>query len=176
MTGLSSPHNPCQAELDFQLADDVEEDYLSAIPAYKDVVHWVDLALAQACDSIGPQQLTVRIVSQEEISHLNQTYRHKLGPTNVLSFPADIPHELGISLLGDIVICAAVVCREAREQNKPLYHHWTHMVVHGVLHLLGYDHVNSEEAMRMEALEKDILSRVEIPDPYIESEECHERH
>src|SRR5690606_24067449 len=93
-------------------------------------------------------------------------YRHQDKPTNVLSFPADIPAELNLPLLGDLVICAPVVEREAMEQRKTLEAHWAHMVVHGTLHLVGYDHITEPEAEEMESLETKILTGMGFPPPY----------
>jgi probable rRNA maturation factor len=106
-------------------------------------------------------ELTVRIVGPAESRALNRRYRKKDKPTNVLSFPSDAP-----GVLGDVVICAAVVAREAREQGKPPAAHWAHMVVHGVLHLLGFDHIRAADAKVMEGRERAILARLSFPDPY----------
>ena len=114
----------------------------------------------------GDDEITVRVVDEAEMSSLNQTYRGKPGPTNVLSFPSELPPELDLPLLGDIVICAPVVRREAVQQGKRESAHWAHMTVHGTLHLLGYDHVADGEAARMEALETTILAGLGYPCPY----------
>jgi probable rRNA maturation factor len=106
-------------------------------------------------------EVTLRIVGPAESRALNRRYRKKDKPTNVLSFPYDDP-----GLLGDIVICAAVVNREAREQGKRREAHWAHMVVHGVLHLLGFDHIRPADAKVMERRERAILARLSFPDPY----------
>ena len=106
-------------------------------------------------------ELTVRIVGAAESRALNRRYRGKDKPTNVLSFPSDLP-----GTPGDLVICAPVVSREAREQGKPARAHWAHMVVHGVLHLLGFDHIRPADAKVMEARERAILARLSFPDPY----------
>lgn len=113
-------------------------------------------------------QLTIRIVDVEEMTHLNSTYRQKTGSTNVLSFPADIPEQvkLDVPLLGDIVICPIVVNHEAEEQQKTVEAHWAHMVVHGVFHLLGYDHVLDDDARTMEALEVATLKELGFTNPY----------
>jgi probable rRNA maturation factor len=97
---------------------------------------------------------------------LNQTFRGKTGPTNVLSFPADLPPGTDAPLLGDIVICAPVVRREAQQQGKSLTAHWAHMAVHGTLHLLGYDHIDAAQAEEMESLETHILTGMHFPCPY----------
>ncbi|MAT50764.1 MAG: rRNA maturation RNase YbeY [Porticoccaceae bacterium] len=111
-------------------------------------------------------ELAIRIVSEAESAALNRQYRQKQGATNVLSFPAELPEEIDLPLLGDLAICAPVVAREAREQGKTLEAHWAHMVVHGTLHLLGYDHLNDTDAEVMEALETRILSGLGFPPPY----------
>jgi probable rRNA maturation factor len=111
-------------------------------------------------------RLCVRIVGPAESRRLNRRYRGKDRPTNVLSFPASAEERTLTRALGDLVICAAVVAREAREQCKPLAAHWAHMVVHGTLHLLGYDHERSRAATRMERLETAILAGLGYPDPY----------
>ena len=110
--------------------------------------------------------VTLRVVDEQEIADLNSRYRSKDAPTNVLSFPAELPAEVGESLLGDVVICAPVVAREADEQGKSAEAHWAHMVAHGILHLLGYDHQTDSEAGRMEALEQRILADLGFPNPY----------
>ena len=115
--------------------------------------------------------MTVRIVDEAESNELNLTYRGKDKPTNVLSFPFEAPPGLELPLLGDLVICRQVVEREAQEQGKPLMAHWAHMVVHGSLHLLGYDHIEDEEAEEMEALERDIMQELGFADPYQSDEE-----
>lgn len=111
-------------------------------------------------------ELSIRIVGEAEGAELNRRYRHKSGATNVLSFPCDTAAGVEPDILGDLVICAPVVEREAHEQEKNGEAHWAHMVVHGTLHLLGHDHVKQEEAERMEALETEILARLGYPDPY----------
>ncbi|MEJ6654725.1 MAG: rRNA maturation RNase YbeY [Pseudomonas sp.] len=131
------------------------------------LIRWAALALR---DKPG-QELTIRLVDAEESQTLNSEYRHKDYPTNVLSFPADLPPELEIPLLGDLVICVPVVNREAAEQGKPAEAHWAHMVIHGCLHLLGYDHIDDDEAEEMEALERRLLAELGIADPYLETDE-----
>lgn len=124
---------------------------------------WVEAALAGRRESA---ELTVRIVDAAESAALNATYRGKDRATNVLSFPFEAPPQVPTDLLGDLVVCAPVVGREAREQGKPLEAHWAHMIVHGCLHLLGYDHIDEAEAEQMEALEKQILADLGYSDPY----------
>lgn len=123
-------------------------------------------ARAALADVVGQCELTLRIVDTTEGAALNAAYRHKSGPTNVLSFPFQpLPGQVSKSL-GDIVICAPVVTREALAQGKPLLAHWAHLVVHGVLHLRGFDHMSAVDAERMEALETAILGRLGYADPY----------
>ena len=111
-------------------------------------------------------ELSVRIVDAEEGRALNRDYRDKDYATNVLSFPAELPPGVPLPILGDLVLCAPVIAREAEEQGKPLKHHYAHMLVHGVLHLLGHDHMDEAEAEAMEAIEREVLAGLGIPDPY----------
>ena len=111
-------------------------------------------------------ELTIRVVDETEIAQLNERYRKKRGVTNVLSFPFDAPAAVDIPLLGDVVICAPVVRREADEQSKNVNAHWAHMVVHGTLHLLGFDHEKPAQAREMEALETRILADLGFDNPY----------
>ena len=151
-------------ELDLQLASTAQ-----GLPSEADFRRWCELALRQrSADS----ELTIRLVDEPEGRELNHTWRHKDYATNVLSFPADVPDELlDIPLLGDLVICAPVVAREAAEQGKPVEAHWAHLVIHGCLHLLGYDHIEDEEAEEMEALERELLAELGHPDPYQDNED-----
>ena len=110
--------------------------------------------------------LLAPIVDELEGKTLNETYRGACGPTNVLSFPFDAEIPEPLPLIGDIVICAPVVAREAKQQNKDLKAHWAHMIIHGVLHLLGHDHQNDSEAAIMEALETEIMQKLGFPPPY----------
>ncbi len=111
-------------------------------------------------------ELSVRIVDADEGRALNRDYRDKDYATNVLSFPAELPPGVPLPILGDLVLCAPVVAREAEEQGKPLKHHYAHMLVHGVLHLLGHDHMDEAEAEAMETIEREVLAGLGIPDPY----------
>jgi probable rRNA maturation factor len=136
------------------------------LPAAASVRRWVEAALAGQRRAI---ELAVRYVDSDEGRALNRDYRGKDYATNVLSFPVELPSGVRSPLLGDLVICAPVVTLEALGQDKPLAHHHAHLVVHGVLHLLGMDHERSEaEAEAMEARERTILARLGIPDPYAE--------
>ena len=139
----------------------------TGVPKRAELERWTLRALAD--DVRG--ELTIRIVDERESAELNSRYRGKKGPTNVLSFPAGgsaVPAARGEELLpyGDVVICAAVVEREARAQGKPLAAHWAHMVVHGALHLQGFDHENVRDAGIMEARERALLAELGFPDPY----------
>lgn len=126
---------------------------------------WLNAAAQSDTDGF---EVCLRIVDTDEITELNHLYRQKNKATNVLSFPADIPAELNLPLLGDIVICAQVVKQEAEEQNKEWLAHWAHMCVHGMLHLQGYDHIEDGEANIMEALEIQILQHLGYTSPYDE--------
>lgn len=132
-------------------------------PDDPDICSW---AAAAYLGDDSDTEMTVRIVDEDESAQLNQTYRHKSGPTNVLSFPFKAPAGVELPLLGDLVICAPLVEREANEQNKTTKAHWAHMVVHGSLHLQGYDHIEAQQAKQMEALEIDILGRLGFSNPY----------
>lgn len=109
----------------------------------------------------------VRIVDETESAALNETYRAKKGPTNVLSFPFEPPEMVASDHLGDLIICAPIVAREAKSQAKPLAAHWAHLLLHGILHLQGYDHIEPADAEIMEALEVEKLALLGIPNPYI---------
>ncbi|MGA8260224.1 MAG: rRNA maturation RNase YbeY, partial [Arenicellales bacterium] len=119
----------------------------------------------------GDLELTVRIVDEDEARELNRTYRGRDYVPNVLSFPLDSGGPMETGLLGDVVICAAVVEREAKEQQKPAEAHWCHLVVHGVLHCCGFEHETEGGAERMESLERRILAEFGFPDPYTVADE-----
>lgn len=142
----------------------------AGIPAAVSFRRWVAAALA---GRIREADLAIRLVDVEEGRALNRHYRGKDYATNVLSFPAELPEGLPkgvkLPLLGDLVICAPVVAREAREQGKPLNAHYAHLTVHGCLHLLGWDHEEPREAEAMEQLERDILAGLGLPDPYLDA-------
>jgi probable rRNA maturation factor len=126
---------------------------------------WVDTVLQEDDQD---SEIVIRLVDDQESAELNQQYRHKQGPTNILSFPFEAPDGFDTDLLGDLVICAPLIALEAQQQNKQLFDHWAHITIHGVLHLLGYDHIDDAEAEEMEALEIKILSRLNINNPYLE--------
>jgi len=138
-------------------------------PGDTDIQRWISAALQ--AEQRDDAELTVRIVDEDESAELNAQYRHKSGPTNVLSFPFECPPEVELDLLGDLVICAPVVQREAREQGKQEIAHWAHMVVHGTLHLLGYDHLQQDEAETMESREISIMEELGYTNPYRLEEE-----
>lgn len=149
-------------ELDLQVASEANA------PTETQFRLWCELGLRQRT---ADSELTIRLVDEAEGRELNSTWRHKDYATNVLSFPADVPDEmLDIPLLGDLVICVPVVTREAAEQGKALDAHWAHLVIHGCLHLLGYDHIDDDEAQEMEALEQSLLAELGYPDPYADDE------
>jgi probable rRNA maturation factor len=142
----------------------------AGLPAAVSFRKWVAAALA---GRIREADLAIRLVDAREGRALNRHYRGKDYATNVLSFPADMPEGVKLPkgvkmpLLGDLVLCAPVVAREAREQKKPLADHYAHLTVHGVLHLLGWNHEDAREAECMEALERGILAGLGIADPYL---------
>lgn len=152
----------------------VQNDEQQTCPAQRKLQQWVAAALAEA-GSDDEAELTIRIVPEQEMQQLNQRYRDQPGVTNVLSFAAQLPPELQLPLLGDIVICAAVVEREATEQGKTADAHWAHMVVHGTLHLLGYDHIEEGDAETMERLEARTLDKLQFPPPYESTSQAREQ-
>jgi probable rRNA maturation factor len=135
----------------------------AGLPAAITLRRFAEAALRDRRDDA---EFSIRIVDAEEAQTLNRDYRDRDYATNVLSFPAELPPGVPIPLIGDLVLCAPVIAREAAEQGKPLAHHYAHMVVHGVLHLLGFDHQQDAEAERMEATEREILARLAVADPY----------
>lgn len=135
-----------------------------SLPDESAVQRWVEAVLAGRRDEA---EVVVRMVGPEEARALNRDYRGRDYATNVLSFPFEAPPGFDpMPELGDLVICADVVASEAAEQGKPVEHHWAHLVIHGTLHLLGYDHIEEAEADVMEGVEREILATLGIPDPY----------
>ncbi|MDE9537603.1 rRNA maturation RNase YbeY [Xenorhabdus bovienii] len=130
--------------------------------------HWLESVLPQFQ---AESEVTIRLVDEAESHDLNLTYRGKDKPTNVLSFPFEAPPEVELPLLGDLIICRQVVEQEAEEQQKTVEEHWAHMVIHGSLHLLGYDHIEDDEAEEMESLETEILQKMGYADPYLAEKE-----
>lgn len=135
-----------------------------SLPSLEQFQLWVDTTIQSITEK--EFELTIRIVNSDESQQLNNQYRGKNKPTNVLSFPFEVPEGIDLNLLGDLVVCAPVVQEEASEQKKTLVDHWAHMVIHGCLHLLGYDHINDDEAEEMETLEINILAKLAINNPY----------
>ena len=146
--------------IDLQIACEQE----TGLPTAEQIEQWATAAVQPKSDEV---EMTVRIVDEAESHALNLNYRGKDRPTNVLSFPFECPDEVELPLLGDLVICRQVVEREAQEQDKPVMAHWAHMVVHGSLHLLGYDHIEDDEAKEMESLETQIMTGLGFADPYL---------
>jgi probable rRNA maturation factor len=145
-------------ELELQIASKAK-----TLPHPAQFREWVSATLWQRIDTA---EMTIRVVDDEEIIELNKSYRNKTGTTNVLSFPYAPQPGIASRLLGDVVICADTIEKEAEEFNKPLLAHWAHMVVHGTLHLLGYNHEIEQEAEEMEAIETNILLQLGFPNPY----------
>ena len=134
-------------------------------PDQDQIQSWATLALDQAYETA---EITIRIVDEKESADLNERYRNKSASTNVLSFPYEREEGENPKLIGDIVICAPVVAQEATEQGKDIMSHWAHMVVHGTLHLMGYDHINEDEAETMESIELVLMKKMGFEDPYLE--------
>lgn len=149
--------------IDLQIAT----ENIDNLPTETQIQQWANATVRPK--TLDPE-ITVRIVDEAESHDLNLTYRGKDKPTNVLSFPFECPDEVELPLLGDLVICRQVVEHEAAEQGKPVEAHWAHMVVHGCLHLLGYDHIDDEEAEEMESLETEIMTSLGFADPYASDE------
>ena len=134
------------------------------IPSRYFLQRWVNKALVK---QVGGNEVNIRLVSKKESAKLNSTYRHKKGPTNILSFPFEPPPEVSSPLLGDLVICAALVNQQAKQQAKTRLAHWAHLVIHGCLHLVGYDHIHDKDAIKMERLEIQLLKDLGYENPYI---------
>ena len=132
------------------------------VPEPEEMQMWATAAYLKKADAVASMMVT----TSEEIQQLNKQYRHKDTPTNVLSFPMQLPEEVGVHFLGDIALCASVIKQEAEQQSKEEQSHWAHMIVHGMLHLQGYDHVEDAEAEEMEKLEVGILNKLGFDNPY----------
>lgn len=137
------------------------------LPSLEQLTHWVGCVFSRHPED-ERLELTIRLVDSAESQTLNRDYRGKDKPTNVLSFPFENPPGMTLPLLGDLIICHDVVAQEASEQQKPLTHHYAHIVIHGTLHLMGYDHIDEQEAEEMEQIERELLASLDIPDPYNE--------
>ncbi|WP_126322512.1 rRNA maturation RNase YbeY [Candidatus Rickettsiella viridis] len=125
---------------------------------------WVNKALI---NRTRLSEITIRLVDRKESTDLNEAFRHKKGPTNILSFPFEPPPEVYSPLLGDLVIYAGLVNQEAKQQKKTRLAHWAHLVIHGCLHLIGYDHENEKDATKMETLEIQLLQELGYANPYL---------
>ncbi len=145
--------------VELSISDEVDA---AAMPSEENFQQW-----AQSCyPGEDEAVVSLQIVSSEEMQELNKTYRAKDKPTNVLSFPMELPEEVGINILGDLALCADVIEAEAKQQSKESAAHWAHMVVHGMLHLQGYDHIEDGEAEAMEAGEIEIMKTLGFENPY----------
>jgi probable rRNA maturation factor len=144
-------------DVDVQYAVEIAE-----LPSKSDIEHWVESAVGDRREAVS---MSLRIVNEAEAKQLNMRWRGIESPTNVLAFPCDPPEHMP-ELLGDVVICAPIVLREAEVQAKPAGAHWAHLVVHGTLHLLGFDHETPQDALRMESLETAVLQSIGFADPY----------
>ncbi len=155
-------------QIDLELQNSIDAD---DIPSQTQMLEWIKTTLNQTNYPAEYASLTLRIVSSQESQQLNSEFRGKDSPTNVLSFPFEIPEMIPASefegVLGDLAICRNLVIAQAQQQNKMFEHHWAHLIVHGVLHLLGFDHIDDVEAETMEQLEIAILKQFQIADPYL---------
>ncbi len=146
--------------LDIQLASQSHQ-----IPGKNQFQKWVDAVLLDEAEN---SEIVIRIVDEAEMIQFNEQYCDKKGTTNILSFPFEVPEGIESDLLGDLLVCVPVVEQESSQQNKELEHHWAHLIIHGVLHLLGYNHIEDSDAEEMEALEIGILNKIKIANPYQE--------
>lgn len=145
---------------------DIQHASQSSLPVTDEMLsEWAQLPLKAYRESA---ELTLRLVDSDEITHLNHHYRKKNKPTNVLAFPASYSQEVELDypLLGDVIICPTVLEQESKALNRPLIQHWAHIVIHGVLHLLGYDHIEEEDAAVMQAIEIQLLAQLGFDNPY----------
>lgn len=151
---------------DESCVDIQRSEKVGSVPLDDEIACWVKLVLQhQRCSA----SVSIRFVDEVEVTLLNNQYRQLNQPTNVLSFPCDLSDESGLRILGDIVVCEPVVTREALEQGKNLSDHWAHIITHGLLHLLGFDHIEDRQAEEMEDLEINLLSEMGVSNPYAES-------
>ncbi len=154
--------------IDLQIACK-QNNLINELPTEAQLQLWVDTALAEVSSKTQQDfELTIRLVNQEESQQLNMQYRGKDKPTNVLSFPFEVPEGIELNLLGDLIICIEVMKQEALAQNKTLFDHWAHLVIHGCLHLVGFDHISDSEAAEMESIEIAVLAKLGIKNPYLE--------
>jgi probable rRNA maturation factor len=148
--------------IDLQVACTTDE-----LPSQAQLQLWVETALSTASQTTQTFELTIRLVEPEESQQLNNQFRGQNKPTNVLSFPFEVPEGITLNLLGDLVICVDIMKNEAKLQNKNLFDHWAHLVIHGCLHLLGFDHISDIEAVEMEGIEVAALAKLHINNPYL---------
>ena len=149
---------PLTTELDLQIACEFDN-----LPSLEQFAVWANKVLSQYRDE---SELTIVIADEKQSQQLNNDYRGKNKPTNVLSFEFEAPPGIELPLVGDLIICPAIVLAEANEQEKTFHDHFAHMVIHGCLHLLGFDHIKEEDANEMESIEKQLLADLGIADPY----------
>lgn len=147
--------------IELAVSEDINDEDAD-VPDLESFQCWADSTCQESKDTVA----SFRIVGRKEMQVLNKTYRDKNKPTNVLSFPMELPDEINLNLLGDLVLCADVIADEAKQQGKDQRSHWAHMTVHGMLHLQGYDHISAKEAEDMETMEINILGRLGINNPY----------
>ena len=156
-----------QVIIDLQIATD---EALESYPSLELMTKWATVALKTGGRN-KDSEITIRMVNSEEIHQLNSTYRHVDRPTNILSFPFELPEGVeDLPLLGDLVVCKEVLERECKEQNKTLEEHFAHLIVHGCLHLIGYDHIEEEDAREMEPLEIKAMEELGYDNPYKDDE------
>lgn len=157
---------PVKVHVDLQFSDSLNA-VKKTLPSKKQINTWVSSAINnQKNRPLAHAELAIRIVDEVESAEFNQQYRQKNSATNVLSFPADLPECVDSPLLGDLLICAPVLEQEALQQHKTLDAHWAHIIIHGTLHLLGYDHIKDSDASIMESLEINILNTLNFSNPY----------
>ena len=151
--------------VDLQISEKLEP---STVPNKQDMSQWIKASIETAAltRTMKEIEVSIRVVDQDESQLSNLNYRQQNKPTNVLSFPAELPDYLDLPLLGDLLICAPILEQEAKSQNKKEIDHWAHIIVHGTLHLLGYDHIEDSQALEMETLEIEILKQFHINNPY----------
>lgn len=147
--------------VDMQVASEYEH-----LPTSAQLKRWVEAALQKEVRIQDEVELTIRLVDESDSQAINKQYRGKNKPTNVLSFPFEAPPQIALNLLGDLIICAPIVAKEAIQQQKNETAHWAHMVVHGTLHLQAYDHIEDKDALIMEQLEIEILNDLGFDNPY----------
>lgn len=169
MTLSAQPAQSAQAEplvdLELHIANDLESDLKRKVPSQARFETWLTSTLTTLSIS-NPIEIGIRIVSKQESQALNKQYRNKDYATNVLSFESDLPEYIPSRFIGDLAICARVLLNEAQAQNKENNDHWAHLCIHGLLHLLGYDHICDDDAEIMESAEIKILAQLGIDDPY----------